>query len=79
MLARNSESKFTVTCESEDKTEPVAMWQHIMYAKRLDREGIAYGTTSETTCTRGANVNVRPKCPPNTKCSDETCTTCVPI
>jgi len=40
-LEANSESKITVTCESEDKKEPVAMWQHRMWAKRLDVDGVA--------------------------------------
>jgi len=76
MLETASETTFTATCESEDKTEPVAMWQYKMWARRIDSAGVAQAETSETTCTRGANVNVQPKCPPNYKCADETCSKC---
>ena len=76
MLETGSETKITFTCESENKEEPVALWQYTMWAKRVDSVGSAYARTSETTCTRGANVNVQPKCPPNMKCADETCKTC---
>ena len=32
MLETGSETKFTATCESDNKEEPVAMWQYTMWA-----------------------------------------------